>query len=318
MTSIASGLDSQLGFGVETTVGTRATPTIFFRFLDEGIQRSRGRIISKGIGMGRRFPSLYRSGVEEVKGPLRWEFAPQGVDKILEWWWGGTPVKTGSGPYQRVFTPGALDGKAMTIQLGKPDDTATINPFDYYGCHCTEGSLTVKAGNEFVIASTSVYGQYEDLTQTLATPSVPSGYMPFSALSCSLSIAGSVYEIEDMTVNWNNQLVTGRHRITGTNPSRPRRSREGAAHRKYGGTINGDYLSNTAYNRFINDTEAALSLVMSDGASAQLTIAGNVRFDGETPNVKGTGPLKQSLPFEFFSSSADATAFTATLINNDA
>lgn len=314
----ASGLDSQIGFGVETTIGTRATPTIFFRFLDENIKRSKGRIISKGIGYGRRFPSLYRTGVQDVKGPIRWEFAPQGIDKVLEWMWGGTPVKTGSGPYQRVYTPGALDSKAMTIQVGRPDDANTINPYDYYGCHCAEWGFTVKAGNEFVIASASVYGQYEDLSQTLATPSLPSGAMPFSALSCSLSIAGSVYEIEDVNITGNNGLVTGRHRITGTNPDRPRRSREGAQHRKYGGTINGDYLSNTAYNRFVNDTEAAFSLVMSDGASAQLTLAGNVRFDGDTPNVKGPGPVKQALPFEFFSSTGDSSVFTATLINTDA
>lgn len=316
--TIGSGLDSQIGFGVETTIGTRSVPTIFFKFLDEGIEFDRGRIVSKGIGLGRRFPSLWRPGIQEVKGPFRWEFAPQGVDKILEWWWGGTPVKTGSGPYQRVYTPGALDSKAMTIQFGKPAEDGTVNPWDYYGCQCTEWGLQVKAGNEFVIASTTVYGQQEDDTQTLAAASTPSGWTPFSALSCSLSIAGSVYELEDIGVTGNNGMVTGRHRITGTNPERPRRSREGAQHRKYGGVLNGDYLSNTAYNRFRNGTEAALSLVMSDGASAQLTIAGNVRFDGKTPNVKGPGPLKQSLPFEFFSTTNDATAFTATLINSDA
>ena len=93
--TIGSGLDAQLGLGVETPVGTRATPTIFFRFIDEGIQLSKGRIVSKGIGLGRRMPSLWRDGVQEVKGPLRWEFAPQGIDKVLEWWWGGTPSKSG-------------------------------------------------------------------------------------------------------------------------------------------------------------------------------------------------------------------------------
>lgn len=316
--TIGSGLDAQLGLGVETTVGTRATPTIFFRFIDEGIQLSKGRIVSKGIGLGRRMPSLWRDGVQEVKGPLRWEFAPQGIDKVLEWWWGGTPSKSGSGPYTRVFTPGALDGKAMTIQLGRPDaDAGAINPFDYLGCHAAEWGLSVKAGNEFVVASTTVYGQHEDTSQSLATASVPSGYMPFTALSCSLSLAGSAYEMETIDITGNNGLVTGRHRITGTNPARPRRSREGAQHRKYGGTINGDFLGMTAYNRFVNGTEAALSLVMSDGASAQLTIAGNVRFDGDTPTTKGAGPIKQALPFEFFSSSADATAFTATLVNSD-
>jgi hypothetical protein len=313
---MSSGIYSQLGFGVETTVGTRATPTVFLPFVDEKIQFSRDRIVSKGIRAGRRTQGWWRAGKQEVKGPFKFEFAPQSTGKLLKWMFGAVST-SGAGPYTHTFTPGTLDDEALTIQIAKPAEDGTILVADYLGCQCSEWSLGLKV-NEYAILNATVYGQQEDTSQTLASASYPSGWQAFTYLSGSLSIAASAYEIEEITLTGNNNLQTGRHRIAASNPERPRLSREGGDWRAYGGMINGDFLSYTAYNRFKNGTEAALSMVFSDGASAQLTIAGNVRFDGETPNVAGPGMLKQPLPFVFTSQTNDATAITATLVNSDA
>jgi hypothetical protein len=74
----------------------------------------------------------------------------------------------------------------------------------------------------------------------------------------------------------------------------------------------------TAYNRFRNGTEAALSLVFEASTSQKLTITGNVRFDGQTPNVTGPTILEQVLPFKFVSATSDTAAFSVELINSDA
>jgi hypothetical protein len=68
----------------------------------------------------------------------------------------------------------------------------------------------------------------------------------------------------------------------------------------------------------VNGAEAALSLAFDAGTGAKLTIAGNVRFDGSTPNVSGPELLEQALPFKFVSVTSDAAAFTVTLENADA
>jgi hypothetical protein len=313
---MASGLDSQLGFGVETTIGTRAVPTVFLPFLDEDIKYERERIPSKAIYPGRRVLSRWRVGKQEVKGPFKIEFAPQSTGKILRWMFGAVTT-TGAGPYQHVFTPGNLDDDAITIQFGKPAEDGTILVADYLGCQCVDWSLGVKVG-EYAILNTSIYGQHEDTSQTLAAASMPANWQPFAHLSTTLSIAGSDYPLDDVMITGDNKLQTGRHVIRATTPERPRPSKEGADLRAYGGTINSDFLSYAAYNRFRDGTTAALSMVMSDGAGAQLTIAGTVRFDGETPNVKGPGMLKQRLPFVFTHPSSDASAITATLVNSDA
>ena len=57
--------------------------------------------------------------------------------------------------------------------------------------------------------------------------------------------------------------------------------------------------------------------MLSSGASESLTIAGNIRFTGETPVVSGPEILEQPLPFVFTSATSDAAAITATLVNTD-
>lgn len=312
---IASGLEAQLGFSPETTIGTRVVPATFLEFVDESLAYRRNRIISQGLKAGRRTQGRWKQGTGWVDGGFNIELAPQSTGKLFRWAMGAVAT-SGAGPYTHVFTPGTLDDESLTIQVNRPDESGTNRPFDYVGCQCTDWSISARV-NEFVMANFSVYGMAEDTSQSLAAASYPATWSPFTYVSGSLQIAASAYEIDDITINGSNGLQTGRHRIRATTPERPVQSRE-AEFRSYGGTINSDMFSLAAYQRFVNGTEAALSLAFNDGANAQLTIAGNVRFDGETPNVRGPQMVKQALPFVFTSLTSDAAAMTITLINSDA
>lgn len=310
----SSGIDSQFGFSPETTHGTRVVPATFNEFVSEGIKNRVNRIISKGLKAGRRFQGRWRPGKSWVEGPVTIELAPQSTGKLFKWMFGAVST-SGSSPYAHTFTPGTLDDESLTIQFAKPDEGGTIRVFEYTGCQCTEWQLSLKI-DEFAMLSFTVYGQKEDTSQTLASASYPSGWNPFTFLSGSMTIAGTEYLIDEITLTGNNGLQTGRHAIQGTNPARPRVSRE-SAKRTVGGQIAGDFFDLTAYNRFVAGTEAALVLTLSDGASASLVITGNARFDGETPNVTGAAMLKQPLPFVFTSLTSDAATITAVLTNTD-
>jgi hypothetical protein len=313
--AMATGLDSQFGFTPETTVGTRIAPATFLPLVSENIKYNRERLVSKGMRAGRRTQGLWRPGRGWVDGGFTIELAPQSTGKLFRWCTGAVST-SGAGPYTHVFTNGTLDDRALTIQVGKPDRDGTVRPFDYIGCMCTGYQIGLKVG-EYAMFNPSVYGMQEDLSQSLASAAYPTTYTPFTYISGALSIAGAEYEIDDAMITAALNLATGRHKITGTSPDRPKASKE-SGFRQIGGTLNGDYISNVAYQRFVNGTEAALSLVMTDGAAASLTIAGNVRFDGDTPNVAGPMMLKQALPFVFTSLTSDAAAFTMTLVNSDA
>lgn len=311
---IASGLDSQLGFSPESTVGTRVVPATFLEYIDEGIQYKRDRIVSKGRKTGRRTQGRWKPGIAWAEGPVQVELAPQSIGKLFKWMFGAVST-SGANPYTHVFTPGTLDDEALTIQFSKPTEDGTSTVWEYTGCQCMDWSIGCKV-NKYAILNVNVYAMNEDTSQSLASASYPATWSPFTFVSGSLSIASSAYEIDDIMITGNNGLKTGRHRIRATTPHLPVQSRE-ASYRQYGGTINSDFFSTTAYNRFVNGTEAALSLVFNDGASAQLTIAGNVRFDGDTPNVKGDEMIPLTLPFVFTSLTSDAATITATLINAD-
>lgn len=312
----ASGFDSQIGYVAEVTAGTYVAPTRTLEHVSEGVKLRKERIESKGIKAGRRGSSgRWAAGKQWIEGPIAHELSVANIGLLLKHLFGAVST-SGTNPYTHVFTYGASVESTLTIQIGRPDLAGTVNAFSYLGCQITKAKLMSKVG-EISGIELEVYGQHEDTGQTLVATAYPSAWSPFTFAHATLSIASGEYEFDDITLDFDNALATGRHTHRTTNPTRPRISKE-SGYRSAGGTINGEFQSLTAYNRFVNGTEAALSMVWNAGASAQLTIAGNVRFDGETPNVTGPEMLKQALPFKFLSTTSDAAMLTATLINADA
>jgi hypothetical protein len=311
----ASGFDSQIGYAVEATPGTYVAPTKTIEHVSESIKFNQERIESMGIKAGRRGGSgRWALGRSWVEGSVQHELSASTIGPLFRNLMGAVST-SGVGPFTHVFTYGALSEGALTIQVGRPDLSGTVNVFSYLGCQITDLKLSSKVG-EISHLDFSVYGQKEDTAQSLAAASYPSTWSPFTFAHGVLSLAGAEYEFDDIELDFNSGLQTARHTHRSSTPTQPRISKE-SAFRTAGGTVNSEFISMTAYNRFKNGTEAALSMVWNAGASLQLTIAGNVRFDGETPNVTGPEMLKQSLPFKFLSTTSDAAMLTATLVNSD-
>lgn len=311
----SSGFDSQIGYAVEGTAGTYQAPTKALEHVSESVKLTKERIESKGIKAGRRGSSgRWSAGRQWVEGTIAHELSVASVAPLFRNLFGAVST-TGANPYTHTFTYGALSEGTFTAQIGRPDLAGTVQPFSYIGCQITKAKLSSRIGENSMFEF-DIYGQHEDTGQSLVAASYPSAWSPFNFSHAVLSLAAAEYEFDDITLEFDSGLRTGRHTHRSTNPARPRISKE-ANFRTAGGTINGEFISLAAYNRFVNGTEAALSLVWNAGASAQLTIAGNVRFDGETPNVSGADMLPQSLPFKFLSTTSDAAMLTATLVNAD-
>ncbi len=306
---------AQFGFAVETTYGTRVAANRFLPFLSEGLKVDIEQIVSSSVRPGRRTRSVRRAGKRQVSGPIKLELAPQGAVAILEHCFGARST-SGAGPYTHVFTPGSLSAKSLSGQIIKEDEGSTMRPHDFVGLQITGGSIVSAIGKN-VELTLNVFGADTDLTQSAATPTFPSGWFPFAHVVTTVSIGGADYMADEISVSWDNGLTTGRHAHRATNAALPRQGKS-AGFASFTGMVAGDYFNNTAYQRGLSGTEAAVSIVMSDGASAQLTIAGNVRFTPDTPNVEGPQLVKNGLPFEFTSTTSDAAAFTATLISGDA
>lgn len=311
----ASGLSGQLTIVDEVTYGTYAAPSRGFEFTGEGpVAYEREVIESMGIRAGRRIQSRFAQGVQRVAGDLTMELAPQGFGLWLKHIFGGVNT-SGSGPYVHTFTPGDLTGKSLTVQIGRPDVSGTVRAFSYLGCKVTEAELSAEV-NEYAMLTVSLYGAHEDTGQTLAVASYPATLTPFVFTQGVLSVAGSNVDIRNFSLNFDNALIIDRHFIRSTTPERPKEPLEGGF-RQITGTFEADFESFTAYNRYINATQAAMVLTFTSGAHS-LVITMNTRFDGSTPGINSLEEIvAQTMEFKALSSTSDAAAITAVLTNGD-
>lgn len=313
---MSSGINGQLGFVDESTYGTAVTVTKFVEIINESIKLEKERIESQGIRAGRRTLHRWASGVQRVVGDIELELAPNGTSTLLKHMFGGVATTGAADPYTHTYTPGALNGKSLTIQVGRPDVAGTVHPFTYTGCKINEWELSF-AVNEYLKLKASIYGAHETTATALATASYPASYDPFVFSHGSLTIGGSAADVIDGTLAGSNNLLTDRHRISATTPERPKEPLENGK-REFTGSLTVDFSTLTDYNRFVNGTEAALVLTFSQSTNRSLVITMNVRFDGETPALGGMETISHALPFKCTSGTSDAAAITAVLKTSDA
>lgn len=311
---LASGLAGQMGLVAEVTYGTFVAPSRWMEFVAESLILERERIESAGIRAGRRVLHRWAAGIQRVTGDVSLELAPQNQGILFEHMFGGKAT-TGAGPYTHTFTPGDLAGKSLAVQIGRPDIAGVVRPFSYLGMKVASWEISA-AVNEYAMLNLSMYGAHEDTAQTLGTASYPGTLTPFTFLQGVVSVAGSGFDVKEATLTGDNGLAIDRHFLRTTTPERPKEPLE-ATRREYTGTLTADFIDLTAYNRFVNGTEAALVLTFTS-APHTLTITMNVRYDGTTPNIAGDELLEQSLPFKALSTTSDAAAITAVLVNGDA
>lgn len=309
--SVTSGLAAQFGYGLETTVGTAVTVDHFAEFTDETMGVEIQRIESAGLRI-RRTNHAWAPGTRQATGRVNFELVNNDLGLLWRAAMGSVTTTTSPGgpPYLHTFTPGDLP--TLTVQVGKPDVSGTVQPFSYNGCRVASWELGANP-NEFVKMGVDFVGWDETTGTTLASTSYPD-LIRFTYAHGSLTVGGSAVCVDNVSVTGDNKLDI-QHKICATNPGLPT-IRE-ADRRVYGGTATADFESLTQYQRFVNGTEAALSLVFTASTGAILSITGNVRFDGETPKVTGPALLKQPFPYVFTSITSDAAAITVALTNTD-
>lgn len=308
--AVGSGLAAQVGFAVETTSGTFETPTSFVEFNSEGLRLDKQRIERTGLRAGRRLPHGWATGTQMTQGNFTFNLSAETVGTLLKACFGSVATTASGAAYQHTFTSGDLP--SVSVQVGRPDVGGTVRPFDYAGLLVSSFDISATP-NEFVTMSLDMMGRSEATNGSLQSATYAQSNF-FTFLHGSLEVASSEVCVDSVSITGNNGLVSY-HQICGADAGKPKIKE--ANYRSYGGTFQADFESLTAYNRYVNGTEAALTLEFEVSTASKLTITGNVRFDGDTPNVTGPEILKQSLPFIFISSTSDASAFTATLINSD-
>ena len=315
---MASGLQAQIGYGEESTWGTRVAPTVFIPLISEDIAHDREPLVAEGIIAGHSIPSTdqINGGPVDVRGPIAHELYTSGIDILLKHMF-GSQTNTGSGPYTHVYKPttGTIDGKGLTVQVGRPGVGGTVHPHDVAGGKIESWEIACSAG-EIATLGVDLVGKSMVVNQTLATAAyTAAGSKPFKFTHGAVSIGGSTVNVMEATVSGNNGLKTDRRFIDSAAAGTIAEPLE-ASRREYTGSFSGEFNDLTQYNRFVAGTEVALVLAFTAGA-ASLTIEGNIRFDGAGGRVGGSDILTEDLPFRFIRTTGGLaeTAIKITTVN---
>jgi Phage tail tube protein len=194
-----SGLGAQLGVATETTVGTFKAPTRFFPFESESLSLEKNYVKSAGLRAGRmsQAENLHRATTRTVGGDFNIEFFDQGMGVLLNQLHGNTVTPTkleekSKKVFKQVHEIGLTDpfGKALTVQVGRPDTANTVQPFSYLGCKIVEYKLSIEAGG-IASLSISVDGTDELTSQSLGSASYDADALPFTFQQMVAKIGGS-------------------------------------------------------------------------------------------------------------------------------
>jgi hypothetical protein len=308
------GIKDQLGIGVESAWGTAVTPTRFLEFRDgTAFKQEIDRIESEARRAGVRVARSddWTPGKKVVSGSIELDLTTKNAALLFKHAGFSSVVSSGSGPYSHVETPGSLTGLGLTLQFGIEDTAGTAQPFTYAGGKVKSWKMACAVG-DLASLVLDLVAKSETTATALATASYTSGSNVFSFVHGAITIAGVAVKVREFELSGDNKLNDDRFFLGQDTTSEPLESKV----RAYGGSLTCDFESLTAYNRFVAGTEAALVLTFTRGADV-VTVAGNVRFDGETPKASND-IAEQTLPIKFLSpNTTDADAITVTVASSE-
>jgi hypothetical protein len=311
---LRSGMNSSLGIATETpSYATYTAPTRWVPHVKAPLDHVIDRLESEGIMAGRRVldADQWAPGNIAEKVPLEMELYDRSIGLFFTHMF-GSMVDAGAGPFTHTATPGDLSGKSFTAQIGTPNTTdGTVHPFTLLGCKIPEWELGLEVGKTATLGL-DVVAKSVTTAQSLAAVSYASGIgIGMTFVGASVTLAGSAYKTEKMSLKGKNGLNTDRRFIGDQTIDEPLETEL----REYTGMLASELFDLTAYNRFVNGTAAALVVSLARGTSTAVFTM-NVRFDGDAPKVDGRDVVKNELPFKCIGDT-DAGAITCVLTNGD-
>lgn len=314
--ALKTGLVAQLGFVKESVYGTYVAPTRFIDFVTESLKLDIARVESKAIRSGQRVQRSddWRPGAKTVSGDIEFELWNKSFGLLFELMIGGsaTTVTATGGVSTHTYTPGDLG--SATFQVGVPNVTGGVVALSYTGMMCDAWELASSI-NDPVKVKVSLKGQAEDQGQGLASASYATGVELLTFVGGGITIAGTTVPVSKISLKGKNGLNAGRFFLGSQNMSQPLE----ADMREYTGDLEAEFTDLTAYNRFVSGTEAALVLTFAGVANPthKLVITCNARFDGDTPTVKSTDLIPQTLKYKLVATGLDSTALSLAYTTPD-
>lgn len=190
----AMGWGALLGFGEETTWGTKATATNFMEFASESFKKSIEEEKIESLGTGRAFARRVQKQVN-VEGTLSYNLHPVDAVKLIKHALMGTVTSAQVGvtvAYNHTFTASdmsTLTQKGLSFEIKPDKDTTTA--FYYTGCRVN--SLKISGSvNEPIKAEASFVGRDATTGAFATTTAAYSPVRPFLFQDVTFRFDGSI------------------------------------------------------------------------------------------------------------------------------
>ena len=309
--AIRSGLAAQIGIGVESTVGTAATPTRFYEFNDESIAQTIERIESEGLRTGNRVlrSDRFVSGQKAIEGSFSMDMTAGNTAILFKHALGAVAT---AGSYVHTCTMSDPFGLGLTLEVGRPGNDGTVRAFTYAGCKINTLDLSVSVG-ELLSAEFGIIGTTAETIGSVTSASYGTGLELLHFAGAAITVGGTAYPCKDFSLSVNNGLTGDRYVLGSQIAQQPIAS----SLAEVTGSLVAEFVDATAYNRVVNATTAQIVATFTDSASKSITVTVPVaRFDGDTPTVGGPDILDQTLNFKGLFNGTDSPV-TIAVANGD-
>jgi hypothetical protein len=318
--------DPQLMIAEETTPGTAVTVTRGYDFGQESLKQDIERIEYAGLRPGRLSlgSTNWVPGRIGISGDIELPVMSKSMGLWFKHCLGTIATTTPTGgtiTRDHKATEGTVDGKGLTVQVGRPMVGSTAQPFTYAGCKVAKWGLKHDTQSQLML-TVSLDGVSETTATGLASASYAAGALPYAYTSGVITVGGSSFDVMDWSLDVDNALKTDRYyiRTGGAN----KKEQLGVGLRAYSGTMTADFTDTTAYARFVSGTSATFTAIYTQPVAIegalfpQITVSADfMRFDGETPNVSGYEMVDQPLPFKLLNTGAAGSPLTVVVRSSD-
>lgn len=203
-----SGLDAQLGIAAESVYGTRVAPATFLPFESESLQVTPNYVDAQPLmaGVMVQPQGLKIQTTKGGEGSIETYLFDRSIGKLLNMLHGKTVTpSTPSGgtlskQYVHEIGTSSPVGKSLSIQVGRPDTSGVVRPFDYVGCKVTQAEITVENDGAAML-SLDVDPRDEQTGAQLGAASYAANAAPFTFRNWAIDIGGSPHtHVRSLTI----------------------------------------------------------------------------------------------------------------------
>lgn len=301
---IKTGISGQLMVKSEVTYGTAVTPDRAYELLTEGIKDDHGRIDVFQVGRGRWLRhDAVKPTPKGAAGPVEMVVTNKNFGLLFEHAIGQNTVAGAGANKTHTIIPDAngLQGKSLTVQVGRPDVNGTVQPYTYSGGKVTGWELKCAVDQPLTFTPEFDFMRPAVTATALATPSYVTATEPYVYTEGVLTVGGVTAFVKEVSLKCNQGLNVDRRALGGT-------KREPLAEGVTDyltGQLTCEFEDLTAYTAWAAGTQAALVLTFTLATlipttaipySLVITIPA-IDYTGETPNISGPTILMQNRPF---------------------